>query len=194
MTERKGKRARVAPRRLEHDLQVRTVAVRRRAHEGVGLEHVARERAATKQRVLEQVPGAARRGTQRDAVRLGVAHLHEHAGGEVVVIVRADAGQVMPHLDAERAQRLAVADAGEHQDLRRLHRARADDDFAARVQPLQLPGALDLDARRAAVLDEDARHPRVGPHLEIAAARAGRRYAVAVESRRPSRIVPCRGP
>ncbi len=169
MAERKGERARVAPRRLKDDLQVRTVAVRRRANEGVGLEHVAGERAATKKRVLEQVPGPARCGTQRDPVGLAVAHLHQDAGGQVVMVVRAHPGQVVPGLDAERAQRFAVADAGEQENLRRLHGPGAHDDLAARLQALQLPGALELDARRAAVLEKDSRHQRVGAHLEIAA-------------------------
>ena len=118
MAERKGKRARVASRRLKDDLQVRTVAVRRRANEGVGLEHVAGERATTKERVLEQVPGAARCGTQRNPVGLAVAHLHQNTGGHVVMVVRAHSGQVLPGLDAERAQRFAVADTGKQEDLR----------------------------------------------------------------------------
>ena len=42
---------------------------------------------------------------------------------DVVVQVRADAGQVVAHLDAEGAQMLGRADAGEHQQLRRLQRA-----------------------------------------------------------------------
>ena len=118
MPERKRKCARVAPRRLEDDLQVRTIAVRCRAHERVGFEHVARERSATKERVLEQVPGAARCGAKRDAVRLAVAHLHENARSQMVMVVLANPGQVVPGLDAERAQRFPVADAREHQDLR----------------------------------------------------------------------------
>ena len=42
----------------------------------------------------------------------------------------------MPDLDAESAQRFAVTDAGQHQNLRRLNGSGANDDFAPGMQPL----------------------------------------------------------
>src|SRR4030095_11222095 len=79
--EREWKRAGIAPRRLENDLQVGSIEIRLRAHEGVGLENIARQWPTAKQRVLNEVQNPAWRGLQRDSVRLAVAHLHENAGG-----------------------------------------------------------------------------------------------------------------
>ena len=52
---------------------------------------------------------------------------------EVVLQVGADAGQVGDDVDAEPAQLVAAADAGEHQQLRRIDRAAADDHLACRL-------------------------------------------------------------
>ena len=53
--------------------------------------------------------------------------LVQHRGQRVVVQVGADAGQVGPHLEAERAQVVGRADAGQQQQLGRADHAAADD-------------------------------------------------------------------
>ena len=167
--ERKRKRAGIAPRRLENNLQIGSIEFRPRAHKGIGFENVAGQWPAAKQRVFQECPQPARRSLERDAIRLAVAHLHENAGGQVIVIVGAHARQGVLDLDSEIAQRICVTDTGQHQDLWRLNGSGADDDFAPGVQPLGDAVALALDPGRAPVLDDDARHQRVGEHLEIAA-------------------------
>ena len=87
-----------------------------------------------------------------------------------------DAGQVDDGSMPSRLELLRVADAGEQQQLRRLDRAAADDDLAAeRVRPVR-PAVLDvLDARAAAVLDEQARGERVGLKVRFGRPSAGSR-------------------
>ncbi len=89
--------------------------------------------------------------------------------GQVIVIVRADARQVMLHLDAVLAQLVAIADAREHQHLRRQDRASAQHDFAprddlalaVRLTVARLAVRQHFHASRAAVLDDDTRATRV---------------------------------
>ncbi len=144
-----------------------------RAQEGVGLEHVAREWPAPRDGILQQVPGAARRRTQRYAVRLAVLHLHDDAGCKMVVIVRADARQMMLDVDAVRLERRSVANPGEHQNLRRLNGAGRDHDLAASAHTLAFAADLDFDSRRAPVLDEDPRHERLREDFEVRARACG---------------------
>ena len=61
------------------------------------------------------------------ALRDRLRRLVQHRRQRVVVQVGADAGQVGPHLEAERAQVVGRADAGQQQQLGRADHAAADD-------------------------------------------------------------------
>ncbi len=126
--QRKRERVLVPACRLEHHLDVGRSSSAACARRRCTLEDVARQRPGPEQRVLDEIRHASRQRAQRDAVRLGVRHLEDQRGGEMVVIVRADARQVMLHLDAVGFERGAIADAGKHEDLRRLD---SHTDFAA---------------------------------------------------------------
>ena len=115
MAERQWEAAPVAPGRLEDDLQVRAVGFRRAADECGGLEQVARQRTAAIRRVLQQVQGRARQRRKRQAIGTPVTRLHQHPHAQVILVVRADAGQVRLHPDPQRLQRGPITDAGEHQ-------------------------------------------------------------------------------
>src|SRR5262249_17866301 len=60
--------------------------------------------------------------------RLGAAVLH--ADLQMILQIRADAGHIGDHLDAEIAQDLRWPEAGELQQLRRIECAAGDDHFA----------------------------------------------------------------
>src|SRR4029453_3824208 len=62
------------------------------------------------------------------------------ARGIVVAQVLADARQGMTDVDAERAQAVGLADAGQLQELRRVDRARADHDLARPPPPTPAAG------------------------------------------------------
>src|SRR5258708_6558024 len=74
----------------------------------------------------------------------------------MVLQVLPDAGQMMHGRDAVFRQRLAVADAGEHQELRRLERAGGYDHFAAGANLLPLMALDVLDPDRALALEQDS--------------------------------------
>ncbi len=174
MAEWKRKRVRVPARRLKHNLHVRPFELRRRAYETCGLEYVARQRPAAKQRVLEQVHEAARCRAPGNPVGLGVLHLHEHGDGEMIVIIAAHARQVMLHLDAVRAQCSRTADSGEHEQLRRKNGAAGNDDFASRPERARsTAGMTHFNTRGAAALEHDAQRARVRENGEVAAMTCG---------------------
>src|SRR5271169_4979471 len=82
----------------------------------------------------------------------------------MVLQVFADAVQLADGRDARGAQPLRVAEAGKLQNLRRLHRSGAKQDFAVRMRLARLTTLRELHARRAALVDQDARG--AGPGLE----------------------------
>ena len=108
------------------------------------------------------------------------AHPVVGADLQVVLQVLADAGRDGA-ASRRRAgcNRVAVADAGQLQELGRVHRAGRQHDFAARagLEVLAVPGPGDADG--AAVLDQHARDVDAGLQLEV----GGR--APASESRAP---------
>ena len=73
---------------------------------------------------------------------------------DVVLEVPTDAGQVDGDVDAEAGELVGRADAREHQQLRRVEHAGAQDHLALGDDPLDGAVALDLDADAAATLDE----------------------------------------
>ena len=98
-----------------------------------------------------------------------VGHVAEHEI-RMVLQVLSDARQMMHAGDAVLAKRCAVADAGQHQQLRRLERAGGNDHLAPRADLLQLLALAIFDADRALALEQDARRLRLGFDAQIGAA------------------------
>src|SRR5258708_40361269 len=87
----------------------------------------------------------------------------------MILQILSDARQMMRGRDAVFCQRAAVADAGQHQELRGLERAGGKDHFAAGAG---LPGFLALpvfDADRALALEQDTRRLRMGLGAQVRA-------------------------
>ena len=113
-------------------------------------------------------------------------HPPVHARRIVVAIVFPDAGQRVLHRDAQRRQQFRVADAGQFQDMRRLHRAGADDHLAVGARFLGRAALRVGDADGALALQQDFRRQGLGFDLQVravadgieVAARAGPALAV----------------
>ena len=73
----------------------------------------------------------------------------------MILQVFADAGQIQLHLDAVLRQLAGGADAGGQQQHRRVDGAAGQDQLAPRADALDFSVALDLDANRAAALEQD---------------------------------------
>ncbi len=136
--------------------------------EGATLDQVGGGRAAAEQRVLQ--PGQ-RPPAQPLVLVVAVRALQlvHQRDLDVILQVAANAGQVGQDRDAVPLERLRRADARQHQQLRRIERASADDHLAPRAQ-LAFPPVLDEpDAHRAALLDDDPRDAHAGAHAQVAA-------------------------
>ncbi len=102
--------------------------------------------------------------------RLHAVDLERHAQLQVVLQVRADAGQIPSHLDAVRLQLRRVADAGEHQQLRRGDRTAGEDHLASsRAARRCVLLAAHLHAGAAQAVEVQPERPRLGEHLQVAA-------------------------
>src|ERR1700742_1873069 len=88
----------------------------------------------------------------------------------MILQVLSDAGQMVHACDAVFAERGTVADAGQHQQLRRLERTGANDYLAPRAQLFQLLALPVLDADRALAFEQDAGGLRLGLDAQIGAA------------------------
>ena len=88
----------------------------------------------------------------------------------MVLQVLSDAGQMMHGGNAVPCQRSAVADAGEHQQLRGLECAGRDDHLAPGAELLQFLALAVFDADRALAFEQDAGGVRGGLDAQIAAA------------------------
>lgn len=83
----------------------------------------------------------------------------------MILQVLSDAGQVVRRGDAELCERCRIADAGQHQQLRGLECAEAEDHFAARaVSKVSLPPIFHTD--RALAVEDDAGGVRAGLDLK----------------------------
>ena len=121
------------------------------------------ERKAVEPHVLPQRPRlAARIGDER---------------GRMILQVLADAAQRHFRLDAVRAQFVRIADAGQHQGLRRIDRAARQDHLALRARDLALAVLQIFDADGARALEQDARHQRAGLDPQIGAPERGPQIA-----------------
>ncbi len=81
--------------------------------------------------------------------------------------VLAHAAQLLDHLDPVLFEQVAAADAGQLQDLGRLHRAGGQDHFLARGDGRHLARAADLDTGGGLVLDQHAGDDRVGHDVQV---------------------------
>ena len=130
------------------------------ADEPAGLEVVGGADTPTPEEPLRTDPGLVTVGQpRRDRHRLGGGVLDVDL--EVVLQVGTHAGQLDPGLDADGAQLLGVADAGQLQQLGAVERAAAQDHLSRRHRPAQPAPAGVVDARTTVAL-----HPQAGDEGE----------------------------
>ena len=84
----------------------------------------------------------------------------------MVLQVAPDARQVRPDRQAEPLQLLLGGDAGQRQQPRGLHGARADDDLVLCVEALETTLADHLDAGAALAVEQEPDGARVGQDLQ----------------------------
>ena len=142
MTARQPVAVGIAMRRHEDDLQIGAIDPGPRAHEAIGLEHIARQRSGAQQQVLRGDEHAARHGAPRQTIGFGIGRAHGKRRGRVIVQIAAHRRQVEERRDAQCLKCRGIAYAGELQQLRRAVGAAGDDDLA--------PGAARCCARRPA--------------------------------------------
>jgi hypothetical protein len=87
----------------------------------------------------------------------------------MVLQVLSDARQMVQGADAVLGQHLPVADAGQHQQLRRLECAGRDDHLAPGAELLALVATEIFDADCALALEQDARRMRLRFDPEVGA-------------------------
>ncbi len=88
----------------------------------------------------------------------------------MVAQVLADAGQGLAHFDAETAQALGLADAGQFQQLRRVDRASADHDFARHRGFAQIAAHGIADSGTALAVEDEGLGQRAGFDMQVRAA------------------------
>ncbi len=103
--------------------------------------------------------------------RLGVGQEHQ-SDRRVVLQVLADR-QVYPRHDPVRLELVGDPDPGQHQDLRGVVGAGAQDHLALGAQLRQHVGALELHADGALAVEQDPRAQRVGDHGQVGALHGG---------------------
>jgi hypothetical protein len=154
----------------EMQLDVGAVVGRKpRSYERTGLGDVAGARASMA--AQEIIEGDAQVAEPIVGHRLG--RMSQRADVQVVLQVLADARKVGDDIDAEPAQLRRRADSGQHQQLRGVDRAAADDDIPRRlVERLAVRGIDNAIGARACATGDVERDPgreRTGLHGEVAA-------------------------
>ena len=91
----------------------------------------------------------------------------------MILKVASDPAQRHAHTDADLGQVVGSTNAREHQQLRRVDGAAAEDDLARGVREPGAAAAQILDPDGAAILDCDARGMRPCPHRQVAPAQCG---------------------
>ena len=94
-------------------------------------------------------------------------HAMHHADHVMVDQVRADARQIVHHRNAERLQVRRRPDAGDLQDMRRVHRAARDDDLAVGAHLGEIAAAAEGDADAALALEQELAALRLGLDPEV---------------------------
>ena len=145
-------------------LEIGCRLVRARSNESAGLGDVRRQGAALEQGILREV---AEPGGVVDRVR--ARRLVEHAREEVILQVAPDARQVVAYPNIVLAEMLGLADAGEHEKLGRVDRARREDDLTLSVGTNPIAVNFVLDAGRAVAVERDLHDLRPGPHGQVVA-------------------------
>ena len=110
---------------------------------------------------MRTMPGTRQAGEVR---RVGREAEHEV---RMILQVLSDARQMVHRGDAVLLQGRRVADAGQHQELRRLERAGAQDHLAPRADLLRLVALPVFDADGALAVEQDARRVRLGLDAEV---------------------------
>ena len=161
----------------EEELHVGLRELRRALDETVRQPRAQRQDALARQRVarhLPRQPPAARHLVQRHRV----LHAPVHARRVVVDVVLAHLRQRVRQRDAEPGQQRGIAHARQLQQLRRLHRAQAQQRFAARAHHvLAVPAAIG-QADAAPALEQQPRDARAALDRQVGPARG--RFQVAV--------------
>ena len=138
------------------------------ANEGAALEVVAGEEPIAAQR-----PAQHRQGPGRERQTAGKGHRppagHLHAADLMVLQVAPDTRQLLAHLDTVRAQMIRGADPREHQELRAVEGAGAEDDFAPGTH-MALPAFVAADDRdRVLPFEEYALGDAAEPDRQVGA-------------------------
>ena len=144
------------------ELRVRRRRAVADAREAAGLGEVGRERAGLRRFELLQ-----RGGLEREQQALGLGRRPHELRGGVIGQVLADRGLVEQQLDFAHRQVFGGSDAGEHEQLRRVVGAAAEDHLALGAQLLGLPELAGFDADRLGALEQHAAHVHVGHHGEV---------------------------
>jgi len=153
----------VAVGRGQHvQLQVRREQPGFGVGEAAGLRHVGGHRAAVGQLPAQRARVAALL-PQATQPRRGPDHRHHRMVGQVA----ADARAVRQHVDAHLDQVVGRADAGQHQQLRAVHRAAGQDDLGAGQGAGRLAVPQVIHADGLAAFDDDLRDQGVGEHREV---------------------------
>ena len=172
--------------RLHHQLQVAARVVEQQRHGvelhvGLGQRRVGLQEAAglgDRRAQLAEVCAVVldarhthlRGALRRDGDAAVVRALDQHRGIEVLLQVLADAGQRMHHVDALRPQLVRVADARQHQQLRRAIRAGREDDFAVGLDRRVFAVVVVGHADRALAFEFDGDDIGLGLHRQVLAA------------------------
>ncbi|CDK41084.1 hypothetical protein BN903_7 [Halorubrum sp. AJ67] len=151
------------------ELEVGAGFVLARANEPAGLADVGGELPALEHEPVEDVPQPAS-VVERAHV---VGRLVDGEGEQVVLKVPTDARRLDRHVDVMVREVVRVSDAREHEQLRGVDRAGAEDHLLARAGAAG-PAVLSVvDAGRMAVLDGHRRHLRAGLGGEVRAVEGG---------------------
>ncbi len=165
--------ARMVLDQRDHEMQldVRLGKVRPGFQEAAGFGEIAGDHAAPLAAIARDFAQQARPAARCDAGEVetgrGVA---EHEIGMVLQVLP-NPRQVEERFDSEPARVVCRSDSGQHQDLRGLQGAGADDHLAPRAKAAHNSALLVFDADRAAAVEQDASRLRAGFHPQIGARR-----------------------
>ena len=166
---------------VEHQVRIGDLVVA--PDEAARLEMVRGPEARTEEQPLgpdERLPPQLQARGDRHGLRAGMLHVDL----EVILEMLADPGNVLHHVDAQRAELVRVADPRELQDLRRVDGAAAQDHLARPNRPRRTRPARVLDPDRSRPVEQDPVDERPGAHVEVRPARD--RVQVGAGGRQPA--------